>query len=254
MIRTIITSAFLWCLICTPSEAQYNQNLLGLKAGYGTVSILNQNNYGQREMDYGPIFDLTAGAFFSTQIGLSNHLVLEALWKKTGQDYEDIFSGSTFAKQIDIQLIEVPIFIKHFFGSANNEEDRLTEQPTGFYFLAGLSGSLILSVQYAHQINESPVDFKTFYLQGGNMHSAQIEANSNVEASDLYKPFSVGFAAGFGYQKKLSEKVCLLIELRGGASLSDINEIDWRLSNKELKYDASRHGYLTLSAGLGFGL
>ena len=180
--------------------------------------------------------------------------MIEALWKKTGQEYEDSFSAGNFGKQIELQLIEVPIFIKHFFGSSDNEEDRLTEQPTGFYFLAGLSGSLIFGADYAHQINGSQVDFETFYLQGGNMHSAQIEANSNVESLDLYRPFSVGFAAGFGYQKKLSEKACLLIELRGGASFSDINAIDWRLSNRELKYDGSRHGYLTLSAGLGFGI
>ena len=242
------------CFFSESVIAQYNQKVIGAKTGFGNISILNQNNYGQREMDYGPIYGISGGISFSAQIGLSNYLLIEGLWRQGGQDYEDQFSGATFAKQLDFELIEIPILFQHFFGSSNNEEDRITELPTGFYFLAGLSASFLQKAEFAHQIDGSDVDFATFYLQGGNAHQTQIQASAETKGRDLYGSVSAGVVGGFGYQTKLSEKVLFLIELRGGVSVTDINAEEWRLANKENKYDASRHGYLMLMAGLGFGI
>jgi hypothetical protein len=234
-------------------EAQ-TQFFAGLNGGYVAKAIINQNNYGQSEMDYvqgySPIFGLTLG------VDLSNkHLVrLEPQLLSVGQPYEDQANGVSSNKDVKLDYIHIPLTYTFVVNGGSKGEN----QGVNFFITAGLYAGILNDASMDLTINGQAASlFQFSTIGGGNPNTAALVTllpgdGNPADYKELYNSTDFGGIFGFGVQAFLSEKLKLSVEIRTGASLGDINSETWRLNNKDGLYEPSRNLYGGLLLGLSY--
>ena len=73
---------------------------IGVKGAYNTIFIQNQNNYGQKEMDYDEHFGINPGIWLAKDICEKSQLVVESSYLKQGQEYFDNFNSHKLTKEL----------------------------------------------------------------------------------------------------------------------------------------------------------
>ena len=234
-----------------PAQSSDKYNGFGIKAGYGAVSIANQNNYGQREMDYDVHTGVTFGIEYDRQISNKGFVLLGLNYMSGGQDYQDEFSNATFEKDVSFSVISVPLIYRHVFKKYDDEH---ADDKGRIFIQTGIEGAMLSGVSMNHSMNGQDIGFKDFILFGNdNPHRNLITGRSIDDLGDLYNKFGIGATAGIGFEYLSSEHTRLIVEIKGGISISDINATDWQLENRENVYQSSHNTYLTLNLGLIFG-
>lgn len=247
----------LFLSICTCLSLQIHaqtQFFAGINGGYVAKAIINQNNYGQNEMDYvqgySPLFGLTLG------VDLDNkHLVrLEPQLLSIGQPYEDQIGGSAFNKDVRLDYIHIPLTYTFVVNGGSKGEN----QGVNFFITAGLYAGILNDASMDLSINNQTATLFQFSTSGGgNPNTAALVSllpgNGNpADYKELYNSTDFGGIFGLGVQAFLTEKLKLSLEIRTGASLGDINAEAWRLNNKDGNYEASRNLYGGLLLGLSY--
>lgn len=230
------------------------QFFAGINGGYVAKAIINQNNYGQSEMDYvqgySPVFGLTLG------VDLGNkHLVrLEPQLLSIGQPYEDQIGSTMLNKDVQLDYIHIPLTYTLVVNGGSKGEN----QGVNFFITAGFYAGILNDASMDLSINDQTASlFQFSTVGGGNPNTAALVAllpgDGNVaDYKEMYNSTDFGGIFGFGVQGFITEKLKFSAEIRTGASLGDINAETWRLNNKDGLYEPSRNLYGGLLLGLSY--
>ena len=221
---------------------------LGGTAGINGIFILNQNNYGQSELDY----DTKTGSVYGLQLGYylnsKNAINVEILFSNQGQAYKDEISNETLNKDVDLSYLMIPLTFKHIFGL-----DPASKR-TRFYINIGPYLSLLQSAGVSFQRNGADtdlIDFVTF--NGGNPNASTLAAMGNPsDDKDLFSGTDFGLLGGLGMDYNLAMGLVIGLELRAGMGLSDMNAESWQLVNRDNVYEKSRNFFTGIKLGVGY--
>lgn len=245
----LILSLVVLTTFCLQAQSRF---YVGANASYNMHIIVNQNNYGQKEMDYK---DPQLAAYFGGQVGMRfnpNHAVsLGLMSMKLGQDYEDGFNNAGYEKDLQFNYIGIPILYTFTSGDERNQYEGAK-----FFLEVGPQINLLRSGTVTLDRNGSD-DFLDFYTKGyKNPHVAKLkEYAANRDVNDVKEMFSgsdIMARFGFGVSTIFAESLQLTVALRGGISITDINAEDWKLENNDGVYEASRNAYAGLELRLNY--
>jgi hypothetical protein len=233
-----IVFSFLFVATFTMVSAQADFQI-GLGAGLVGKVIANQNNYGQRELDYvnnfGASFGLQAEVILGERHGILGGIFLQ----DAGQHYESTISGLRFNKQVDLKYLQIPLLYRYHFGD---------EDGVRFFIGAGPYFGFLSSAEMNHQLNNADVSF--FQLITADFSNAnalaiatQVNANGEPDYESMYQSLDLGLIFNFGVKIPLGDILQLAPQFRIGGSLTDINSDAWRYNNNKGEYELSRNAF-----------
>ncbi len=234
------------------ADGLFAQFGIGGTTGIALPAIANQNNYGQKEMDYAFSAQALYGMHLGYQMGASD-LRMGISLQSVGQRYIDAFNGKGFTKQVSLDYLVMDLGWRLFFGA--QEDGRLR---SGFYGLAGIQWATLRSADVLHQIDDRDVSFLDFVLDGGdNVHQEVLTTRGNPsDFKSLYKSKDISGLLGLGYAISMGSQMILNLELSATYSIGDINHPDYQLANRDRIYEASKNvkGVFAISWSYYFGV
>lgn len=236
--RTLTTLLFLFAVF-TSATAQNDKHFeIGLQGGYGSVWIINQNNYGLPEMDYeytwGGGFNFQAGYNFTENIGLFTEVGI----LNQGQQYIDEGAAkSEIARTVDLKYLNVPVFFKYSYG----------ESRARFRLLVGPQFCFLQKAEQTYTVNGN--DFS---------HNLQDKEGNTFDAgasdiTDRYESMDIAFVLDLGADIFL---VTDMLYLSAGArmfyGLTDINASAYHMENLDGNYEPSHNAGVSFMLGLHY--
>lgn len=232
-----------WSLMTT-CEAQA---FIGARVGFGLPAIINQNNYGQSELDYNIIVKPMGSVMFGYNLESDNELQFRIAYRGMGQSYTGTAQSTTYDRKIKTSALELTLAYKFDFAASNNVIDKV-------YFLAGPRVGLLLSVEQEFQINGNDTDFLTYVLDRRNPNEDVITSMMiPTDNSDFFTSYDLGLFGGIGYESSINDQLYWNVELIGSIGITDINDLDWKLPNREnAEYAASYNIIGGVNAGITY--
>jgi hypothetical protein len=213
---------------------------IGIGGSLNSVWIMNQNMYGQPEMDYaykiGGNILLAAGYNFNPAIGLR----LEPSYSWQGQDYDDdqAIDGIAYATTRDINLhyFQLPLLFRYTPGMKKNK----------FHLMVGPELAFLLSAKQEYLRDGQTA--APFYSES---EGREIDPGAE-DIKDRYNGVDFLLVADLGADLKLCENWFINIGLRLSYGLTDINAEEWQIENLDGEYDASKNFTAGLTVGFNW--
>lgn len=227
----------------------------GVNGTLAAPVIINQNNYGQRELPYEVFLSANYGVQFGFETSLNSAIQIEINYTNNGQSYAGSYTGGSLKKDLRLQYIHVPVWYKFNFKRDTAE----IRSGSKWYGAAGLFAGFLLNADMTLSSGNSETDFYSFsFVDNDNINTADLNRllpqRGNPEYKELFNSFDFGVGVALGVDIYLSTKIKLNIELRGLLGIPDINAKDWQLPNRYNEYGASRSFNGGLNAGISFFL
>ncbi len=242
------------CIVLTGfSFKAFSQNKIyaGVNGTLAAPVIINQNNYGQRELPY----EVFLAANFGVQVGfetsLNSAVQVEINYTGNGQSYAGSYSGGSLKKDLRLQYLQVPVWYKFNFKKDTAE----VRSGSKWYGAAGVFAGFLLGADMTLSSGNSETDFYSFsFKDNDNINTADLNRllpqRGNPDYKELFNSFDFGVGLALGVDIFLSPKAKLNVELRGLMGIPDINAEEWQLPNRANEYGASR----TFNGGLNVGI
>lgn len=220
-------------------KAQKGKELvIGANGALTSVVIMNQNFYGEPEVDYAPKIGYAAsfnlGYNFSESLGIMG----EIQYSLQGQKYEgkQSFGGNTYEvkRDIDLRYLNIPLFFKFSSG------DKLVR----FRFLVGPQLGILLDATQEYTRSGEKIGTKV-YNNDGELFTT--DAN---DIKDRFDKYDFGFAGDVGADFHVSDVLCLTAGLRGNYGFRDINARAYRIDDLDGEYAPSHNVW----GGFYFGI
>ena len=207
----------------------------GLNLAYHSVWILNQNTYGESELDYVNTFRGAIGIQgfynFSDMLGVW----LEVNKVTLGQNYEDI--PKAINREIKMNYLAIPIMAK--YTSAGNV--------ARFHFMIGPELAFLIKATQLYQKNGSKYSGTLTNLDGVPFDRAA------EDITDRYKKVDIMLAFDIGADISITDNLILNGGLRANYGFTDINAEAYRMpDNTTGEYSASHNAYFGFQAGLSY--
>lgn len=240
--KKVYTLLLALMFVAPASYAQKGLNI-GLNGQYTTISIVNQNAWGNdREYDYavttGFAYGFDIGYNFTNEVGIYTGYGMMTL----GQDYTDSYRPdgtdvkSDWERTLRMQYNVIPIMFK-FTG----DENRVN-------FIGGF-GMLYAMMKSAEQT----------WTKDGNPYTEFIEmpddASYELTATDVTDRFE---KTDIIVNLELGARIFVLNDLyvdatfNFGYGLKDINASDWQMNNNGGEYNASHNAYGGFKIGVAY--
>ena len=221
MKKLILTQAFLVSLVAFAS-AQKGFHA-GLEGAFNVPAIINQDAYGQQELDY----TLTTGWADGVVVGYNfdNHFgfQLEGVSSSQGQHYiKKAANQPTIYRNVDLNYTHIPLLFKYSGGA---------QYPTRFYLLAGVEMSMLNKASIYYKDSATP---------------------STIDARNRFNNRDWALVFEFGSDFTLYKGLYLSAGLRFNYGLTDINTPDFRIKNHSGIYNASRNALGGINVGLHY--
>jgi hypothetical protein len=232
--KLLFAGSLLLFIIITNLQAQQPESLwLDVRAGFNTSLIVNQNAYGNGELDYATTFGLTGGPgasyFLSEKWGINASLA----WLKLGQNYSGPQSGGDATRKVKLNYIELPILAMRKIEGPKN--------PAWFAF-----GPDFMFLTGAKQ------DYHR--EDGGPLPKAENLTTGITDIKDRFAPVDIALKISLNkiYDIYENNKLRLLFSADMAYGLTDINHKDWHTPNLKGAYAGSHNFYIGIKAGLMF--
>lgn len=184
--------------------------------------IFNQNNYGDRELEYkftfGYAAGLEAGLYFTDQLGMFTGIQ----YTTQGQEYQDENQQTDINRHVMLDYLRIPLYLR-FSTDAES---------VGFYANAG---------GYVGFLNSAEIDYQVGVFD-----------LSLPDAADRFKDVDAGILAGLGAKINFSEQLYSTAGLRFTYGFLDINHEDWQIPNNDGQYDASHNGSIGVNLSINY--
>jgi hypothetical protein len=223
----IITSNFLY------AQQGYGG---GLNLAYHMVWTLNQNAYGDAELDYintfHPAFGLNGFYNLSDNFGVW----LEIDKATLGQKYEDVAKNIT--REIKMNYLAIPVMAKYTSGG----------DVARFHFMIGPELAFLTKATQDYKLGSVNFPGSRNDLDGKSF----VKAASDIK--DRYIKMDFMLAFDIGADISITDNLILNAGLRGNYGLRDINAEAFRMNNKTGTYTASHNAYYGLQVGISYFL
>lgn len=206
---------------------------LTTSAGLSSTWIINQNAYGNPELDYGTKFGLLANIglshFIDNEYGFSTGLGFGNL----GQSYQGEQKGATATRKVSFNYIQVPIL-----GMKQLCDPR---HPCWLTFGPQLMFLTSASQKYSREDGEA-------------LPNPQYLMEGKKDVSDWYKPFDIMLNLGFTniYSMRTADNFRMMVSYQAALGLLDINASAYQIPNANDIYKSSHNFYLGVQVGLMF--
>lgn len=212
--------------------------IIGVNGAITNVWVVNQNFYGEPEIDYAPKMGYTGGINLGYDFNGNAGIMAEVHYSLQGQKYDgkQTFGGNTYntERNIDLRYMNIPLFFKYAFG----------QDQTRFRVLIGPQIGILLNAS------------QEYLRDGVVINTKKTDLNNKVfqtDASDIKDRFEkndFSFAIDIGTDITLSKAFFLTAGLRGNYGFQDVNAEPYRLKNLDGEYNPSHN----LWGGLYFGI
>jgi hypothetical protein len=197
--------------------------------GVNNTWIINQNAYGNQEVEYSSAFGMTGGVgmsyFYNRKWGFNGSV----LASKLGQNYKGYQAGAMADRKVKLLYLEIPLVVM---------KD-------------------VLGMQYPTWISFGPdililLNAKQEYSREGGSNLSNPEGMMAGDAMDKFKKadIAVNLSLNRMYALNYSRKMMLLLSLNSALGLTDINESAWRIPNKHNEYGKSNNFYIGMKVGI----
>jgi hypothetical protein len=233
MKKTILfITLLLICLLSAKVRAQKAKSLwIAASAGVNTSLIINQNAYGNGELDYSTTLNLTAGPgiryFISRKWGINSSVN----WARLGQNYRGLQSGGQATRKVKLDYVEFHILAMRRIENAN--------QPTWIAF--GPEIMLLTAARQEYHNEEGSVLPKPEYL---------VEGTTDIK--DRIKPFDIAlnFSLNRMFDFYKNQRFMCLITANMAYGLTDISKKEWNTPNMHGEYSGSHNFYMGIRVGV----
>jgi len=202
--------------------------------GLNSNWILNQNAYGNPEMDYTPSFGLTGGVgiicFINREWGASGSAFLTQM----GQNYSGVQGGAMAKRKVKLTYLEVPILLMWKIPIMRN--------PT--WISAGPDIMILKKAMQEYSRAEGGVPLPN---QSG---MAEGDIKERFKPVDIALNVSLSRMFEINYRKS----VMILFSLNSSFGITDINNPDWKIPNTHNIYQPSHNFYVGGKIGLMFNV
>jgi hypothetical protein len=239
--KKIILIAFGLNIIVLGAFAQKGKEvIIGVGGAVTNTWIINQNFYGEPEVDYAPKFSYAASLNLGYNFTGNIAVMTELQYSHQGQKYEgeQTWAGHNFEiveRNIKLYYLNIPVFFKYSFG----------KDLTKFRFMIGPQFGLLMNAEQE-------------YLRDGKKQPTTAYDINNVPfittetvIKDRYDNLDIGVAIDIGTDITLSELFFINAGLRFNYGFKDVNTEPYHLVNfKGESYEPSNN----LWGGIYFGI
>jgi len=208
----------------------------GIDFAYHSVWILNQNAYGDAELDYIKTFHPSFGIH-----GFYNPYDVFGVWMELnmvtlGQKYEDVSKSIT--RNIDLKYLAIPIMAKY----------TSTGDLARFHFMLGPEFAFLTKATQDYTKNGAKFPGTRKDLDGVTF------TKSADDIKDRYTKMDFMLALDIGADISITDFLILNAGLRGNYGFRDINAKAYRLNNAAGVYSASHNSYFGFQVGVSYFL
>ena len=227
------------------AHAQKGKELIfGLGGALTNTWIINQNFYGEPEVDYAPKMgyatSFNLGFNFTEKIAVMTELQYSSQGQKySGSQSFDGHSFTTVERDIQLKYLNIPVFFKYMFGTGN----------TKFRFMAGPQFGILMDAtqEYLRDGKIQPT-----YIVNNDGEAIDVTAN---DIKDRYENLDIGVAFDFGADISLSDEFFISVGMRFNYGFTDINVPAYHLENsKGEAYNKSNNLWGGLYVGINYRL
>jgi hypothetical protein len=243
--KKIILIAFGLNLFIYGAYAQKGKEIiLGVGGAVTNTWIINQNFYGEPEIDYAPKFGYAASLNLGYHFTGNIAMITELQYSHQGQKYdgEQVWEGNNFKKvERDIKLyyLNIPVFFKYSFG----------KDLTKFRFMVGPQFGILMNAEqeYLRDGEKKPT---TAY----DLNNKPFITTETV-IKDRYENLDIGIAFDMGADITLSDLFYINAGLRFNYGFKDVNSAPYRLVNyKGEPYEPSNNLWGGIYIGINYKL
>jgi len=220
-------------------KAQKGKELvIGIGAALTNTWILNQNFYGEAEVDYAPKIGYAASFNLGYNITENISVMTELQYSAQGQKYEgkQNIGGTTYEtkRNINLRYLSIPVFFKYAFGTTE----------TKFRFLVGPQIGILFDATQDYTRNGEKFNTVKVNLDGKFFDPGA----NNIE--DRFEKTDIGIVLDVGADIHISKLFFVSAGGRINYGLKDINAPAYRIKDLDGEYTTSHN----LWGGLYFGI
>lgn len=238
-LRTWVTVLLISIAFSTVSAQKDKHFEVGFQGGYGSAWIINQNNYGLREMDYelqwGGGFNFQAGYNFTETIGLFTEIGV----LNQGQRYSDTWENNEIERTIDLKYMNIPVFFKYSAGNPNAH----------FRLLVGPQFCFLNKAEQEYTVNGSDISGSFEFT---NKEGEKFDVGAK-DIEDRFNSMDIAFVLDLGADVFLMKNI---LYLSAGARVyygfTDINADAYQIENIDGNYEPSHNAGGTLYLGIHY--
>ena len=209
---------------------QRNSYWINGVAGLNSNWIMNQNAYGNQEMEYATAFGLAGGIgasfFYSNDWGMNTSLFLN----QSGQNYSGYQGGAPAERKLKLTYLEIPLLVMRQIPYMNF--------PT--WVSAGPGIMILLKAKQDYSRKE-----------GGSV-LPNPEGMVNGDVTERFMPVDITMNIAINRMVSLDyfRKMMFLFSVNSSFGLFDISKPEWRIPNTHDVYGRSHNFYIGAKVGL----
>jgi hypothetical protein len=219
--KKIILIAFSLCLLFLGAFAQKGKEIIiGVGVAAANTWIINQNFYGEPEIDYAPKFGYAASLNLGYNFTGNIAMITELQYSHQGQKYdgEQHWPGGDFndvTRDIKLYYLNIPVFFKYAFG----------KDLTKFRFMVGPQFGILMNAEqeYLRDGTKQPTTAVDAFGHQFNTTETVIK--------DRYENLDIGVAFDIGTDITLSDLFYISAGLRFNYGFKDVNAEPYHLEN-----------------------
>ncbi|MDX1410061.1 MAG: hypothetical protein R3330_18050, partial [Saprospiraceae bacterium] len=152
---------------------------MGVKAATQIHGIVNQNNFGQKEMDYAVPIGFAGGISLQYKLNARSYILAEFCYQEQGQWYKDRFNGRSFSKRVALNYWTVPVMFKYMVSANSSGYRGVNISKPKWFVGGGIQYGQLARADIEWEINGLLTNFMTFVTDGGNPNQAILEINGS---------------------------------------------------------------------------
>lgn len=237
---SICPLVFLLLLSLTTNAQKRKEVIIGVGGAVNSVWIMNQNFYGEPEIDYAPkmgyLGSFNLGYNFTENISVGT----EFQYSMQGQKYDgkQSFNSNKYdvLRNISLTYFNIPVFFKYSFG----------DKETKFRFMVGPQFSFLMDATQTYTRDPQEQVPSLTDLNDKPFYSDAADIKDRFESNDI------SFALDVGADIHLSKQFFVNAGFRGNYGFKDINASAYRLNNYDGEYTPSHNLWGGLYLGINY--
>ncbi|MCB2221419.1 MAG: PorT family protein [Bacteroidetes bacterium] len=205
--------------------------IIGAGGALTNVWIMNQNFYGEPEVEYAPKIGYAAS--FNLGYNIDGHaaIMTEVQYSLQGQKYSDKqnIDGVKYEvdRNISLAYLNFPLFFKYAFGEEN----------TRFRFMIGPQLGILLDATQDYLRDGKKLGTEATDLDGNGF------ITDATDIKDRFEKYDYGLAFDVGADFHLSKQWFLSAGFRGNYGFTDINAEPYRIKDIDNEYSPSHNAW-----------
>lgn len=233
----------LFLFVSYQSIAQKGKEVvLGVGGAFTTVWIINQNFYGEPEVDYAPKTGYAASLNLGFNFTKNISALTELQYSLQGQKYDGDQNNTKTLRDIDLRYFNIPLFFKYAFGSGG----------TKFRFMAGPQVGILLEANQVYTRNGSKF-YDNITKQNINGEIITFQPGTG-DITERFNKTDFSLVLDIGADIHLSDLFYITAGIRGNYGLTQINADKFRILNSDNEYPASNNLWGGIYVGINYKL